>query len=283
MPPLGMAASLGLGTPRAATSSGVPGGGASYDEDAQTYFDALVVEGATPSDARKLAISNYFEALKDASNFTDVKALYIPIWGSAAPNSLNAVNPGTYDLTWIDTVTHADGYIYGDGLTGMATAGLQSYDSTGTKFWGRNDQSFGGNVVDYNSSGKSVLCGMKYQHTIFPYYGATTSSSAVSDYAGWLTFTDNDHEGLYVVNSIPLDPGKNTAGEVFHEGTSEVTGQFVGAGSASNRVDWGLLAYNFITGPSYHSTFHVNFAFAGTTLTSASDFNTDTATLLAAI
>jgi len=85
------------------------------------------------------------------------------------------------------------------------------------------------------------------------------------------------------VNSIPLDPGKNTAGEVFHEGTSEVTGQFVGAGSASNRVDWGLLAYNFITGPSYHSTFHVNFAFAGTTLTSASDFNTDTATLLAAI
>lgn len=266
----------------AATAAG-GGGGASYDEDAQTYFDALVVEGATPSDARKLAISDYFEALKAASNFTDVKAMYIPIWGSAAPNSLNAVNPGTYDLTWIDTVTHADGYIYGDGITGMATAGFQSYDSTGTKFWGRNDQSFGGNVVDYNSSGQSVLCGMKYQHTIYPYYSATTSKSCVSDYAGWLYFTDNVHEGLYVVNSIPLDPGKNTAGEVFLDGTSEITGQFIGGSSASNRVDWGLLAYNYITGPSHFSTHHVNFAFAGTTLTSASDFNTDTATLLAAI
>ena len=193
------------------------------------------------------------------------------------------MNPGTYDLTWIDTVTHADGYIYGDGITGMATAGFQSYDSTGTKFWGQNDQSFGGNVVDYNSSGLSALCGMQYQHSIYPYWSGTTCYSCVSDYVGWLYFTDNVHEGLYVVNSIPLEAGKVTAGEVFLDGTSEVTGQFAGAGVAGNRVDWGLLATNYTTGASSFSTYHVNFAFAGTTLTSASDFNTDTATLLAAI
>ena len=58
--------------------------GVSYDEDAQTYFTALEASSgwSEPADyaAKKLAISNYFEALKAASNFTDIKAMYLPIW-----------------------------------------------------------------------------------------------------------------------------------------------------------------------------------------------------------
>ena len=151
-----------------AAGPAAPVTGVSYDEDAQTYFTAL--EGATgwsaPADYddKKLAISNYFEALKADSNFTDVKAMYLPIWQAAGPNAMNAVNPGTYDLSWVATVTHTSGdYIYSDGISGLAKAGFQAYNGTGSnKFFGINDFCFGANMLSAAAASGWVV-GNKYQ------------------------------------------------------------------------------------------------------------------------
>ena len=51
----------------------------------------------------------------------------------------------------------------------------------------------------------------------------------------------------------------------------------------STTRDWFLLAMSDNLGPSYPCQFKVNFAHAGEEFTSFSDFQTDTATLLAAL
>tara|TARA_R110000824_G_scaffold118028_1_gene270171 strand:- start:3999 stop:4850 length:852 start_codon:yes stop_codon:yes gene_type:complete len=261
--------------------------GVTYDEDAQTYFDALEAASgwSEPADYadKKLAISNYFTNLKEDSNFTDVKAMYIPIWRAAGPNAINAVNPSTYDLTFNGTITHNGGdYIYGDASTGIATAGFQGPNSSGTKFFGVADFSYGGNVLDQNGAGREVLCGWQYEGGIYPYYASTLAYATAFDYAGWISASDSAHEGLYVMQSIDLTESYTTAGEFFLDGVSKASGQFYVQTISSTSNNWGLLAGSYST-PIHYSKYHVNFAFAGTELTSVSAFNTDTATFLAAI
>ena len=85
-----------------------------------------------------------------------------------------------------------------------------------------------------------------------------------------------------MMQSIATTGSNVTAGEVFVDGTSKASGQLAGASISSDAYDWGLLAANYSSRHGF-SQHHVNFAFAGTELTSVADFNTDTATFLAAI
>jgi hypothetical protein len=61
-----------------------------YDVDAQNYFNANT---AITSAADKNAINTFYLGLKTDGIYTKLKAMYLPIWGSAATCKWNLINP----------------------------------------------------------------------------------------------------------------------------------------------------------------------------------------------
>jgi hypothetical protein len=94
------------------------GSGASYDADAQAYFTANT---AITSDADKTAINDFYLGLKTDGIYTKIKAMYLPIWGSATSSKWNLLNPLDTDAAF--RATFATGFTYSSGgITGNATS-----------------------------------------------------------------------------------------------------------------------------------------------------------------
>ena len=270
----------------AATSSG---GGESYDEDADTYFTALEDEGASPTSEQKTAISDYFTALKAASNFTPVKALYLPIWADAAANALNAVNPGTYDLTWAGTVTHASGYVVSNGSTGYGYGNFYGPAGSPT-FVTLLESSFSINSLAGATLNNKAACGWYSECEIQPRDGGggggPDAKFYIWKYNTFLAAASGGADGHFMMNS-DTPSGVNTNKFNCYKGTSllgsqENTTHHIN----SSTTQWFLLASAYggaSHNPQRIGVYQVNFAHAGRKLASESDFQSDTATLLAAI
>ena len=300
MPISGISQGLGLGGGAAATIGGALSGG-SLDPDAASYFGVL--EGTSgwsePTDYadKQAAISDYFIALKAAGNWADLACLYFPIWQAPLTNAINAKQPGTYNITWENTVYHTGGdYVYGDGVS-SGGCGIVDFwgpsSSSSPRVFGLKDFCWGGNVLDRNASVSSGLCGWYFEGAIRPYGGSGTYfyvfKPVTSNSTGAAT------EGLYVAQSDSTSSSA-TAGMLYRDGTlmefpagsGTTLIESTTSGPNASGCQWCLLAQNYWIPAPYgrtyqNSKYHVNLLFAGTQLSSASDFNTDTATFLAAI
>lgn len=73
------------------------GGAVAYDADALAYFTANT---AITSAADKNAINTFYLGLKTDGIYTKIKAMYLPIWGSAASCKWNLINNRTFDLSF---------------------------------------------------------------------------------------------------------------------------------------------------------------------------------------
>ena len=92
------------------------GGSLTLDPDARTYIAAVVAAGGTVSGTQKNAINTFYKTGKSAGWYSSIKRMYLPIWASAAPNAIDMI--GLTSGTFNGTVTHAAGYVQGDGSTG---------------------------------------------------------------------------------------------------------------------------------------------------------------------
>jgi hypothetical protein len=108
-----MKLSLGL-SPR---DYSVSGGAVAYDTDAQAYFTANTT---ITSDADKNAINTFYLGLKSDGVYTKIKAMYLPIWGSASSSKWNLINNRTFDLTFATGMTFTSSGITSNGTTGYA-------------------------------------------------------------------------------------------------------------------------------------------------------------------
>jgi hypothetical protein len=126
MPALG----LGLGL---ALSSGIR----RLDPDAAAYIAAVEAAGGTVTAIQSAAINVGIREGKAQGWWASLRRIYLPIWGIAAPNAIcmKSRTSGTY----VGGVTHASGYVQGDGTTGylntntdFLTQGLSA--STGLMF-----------------------------------------------------------------------------------------------------------------------------------------------------
>lgn len=96
--------------------------GALLDPDAAAYIAAVETAlGSSITETQKTAIDVFAKAEKLASRWTSIKRLYLPIWGNAAANAvcLKSLASGTF----VGGVTHASGYVQGDGSTGYFNFG----------------------------------------------------------------------------------------------------------------------------------------------------------------
>lgn len=84
-----------------------------YDTDAQAYFNANTT---ITSAADKNAINIFYLGLKSDGIYTKIKAMYLPIWGSAAACKWNLVNP--VDTNAAYRLTFSTGWTYSSsGIT----------------------------------------------------------------------------------------------------------------------------------------------------------------------
>lgn len=114
-----------------------------YDVDAQAYFTANT---AITSSLDKDAINAYFVGLKADGIYTKMKAMYLPIWSSAAANKWNLKDPRDLDaafrIVFFGGWTHATTGATPNGTTGYAdtffTPSLHSAtDNAHTSFYSR--------------------------------------------------------------------------------------------------------------------------------------------------
>ena len=113
-----MKLSLGI-TPRDYSAAG----GVTYNTDALAYFTANT---AITSAADKNAINTFYLGLKSDGIYTKIKAMYLPIWGSAASSKWNLVNP--LDTNGAFRLTFTTGWTYSS--SGMTPNGTSAYAET---------------------------------------------------------------------------------------------------------------------------------------------------------
>jgi hypothetical protein len=94
--------------------NGTQAGG--LDPDAKAYINSVVAAGATVTSTQRNAINNFYKTGKAQGWYSGLKRIFLPIWGIASPNAIDMVvrSSGTF----VGTVTHASGYIQGDGSSG---------------------------------------------------------------------------------------------------------------------------------------------------------------------
>lgn len=92
-----------------------------FDPDALAYFNANT---AITSDADKLAIDAFYKGLKADGIYTKIKAMYLPIWGSATSSKWNLIDPrdlnAAFRLTFSGGITFTSGGMQGNGSNGFA-------------------------------------------------------------------------------------------------------------------------------------------------------------------
>jgi len=114
----------------------VAGGAVVYDTDAQAYFTANT---AITSAADKNAINTFYLGLKSDGIYTKIKAMYLPIWGSAAACKWNLVNP--LDTETAFRLTFSTGFTYSS--SGIIGNGTSAYVNTYFNMNGYRDSNHG--------------------------------------------------------------------------------------------------------------------------------------------
>lgn len=97
--------------------------GVSYDADALNYFNANT---SITSTADKNAINDFYLGLKSDGIYSKIKAMYLPIWGTAASSKWNLVNP--IDSNAAYRLTFSTGWTFSSG--GMTPNGTSAYADT---------------------------------------------------------------------------------------------------------------------------------------------------------
>lgn len=190
-----------IGTNLAITTKnyGVAGGAVSYDADALAYFTANT---AITSDADKNAINTFYLGLKTDGIYTKIKAMYLPIWGSASASKWNLVNPvdtdAAFRLTFTTGWTFNSAGMTPNGTSAYARTEFSSYsqNSQHISYYSRTDSNTGvdlGNAV--TGSAGSIYLYIRDTNTSYLRLNTTGAGTESS-------VTNTDGKGFYQLNRI---------------------------------------------------------------------------------
>jgi hypothetical protein len=196
------------------------------DADAKAYIAAVTATGTSVSGTQKAAINNFYKTSKLDGDYTSLKRLYLPIWASASANAIDMI--GLTSGTWNGGVTHAAGYVQGDGTTGYlntlvspTTLGLTtSSGSIGALIYQADSRPPSGTSVFLMGSNSGLNAGsVSIAHAAF---GTVYGNIGVASFT-----TSASTEGLFVVNRTETNAitmsTRRTAGFAEVSGTSVAT------------------------------------------------------------
>lgn len=121
------------------------GGGSALDADARAYIAAVETALGTPiatalpsatSDPKRI-LSDFIKAEKATSRWALHKRIYLPIYNNIAASAIDMVSRTSG--TFFGTVTHAAGYVQGDGASGFMRSDTSAFlqgrtESTGMDY-----------------------------------------------------------------------------------------------------------------------------------------------------
>lgn len=269
-----MKLSLGL-TPRDYSVAG----GVTYDADAQAYFTANT---AITSSADKNAINTFYLGLKNDGIYTKIKAMYLPIWGTAASSKWNLVNPAdtnaAFRLTFATGFTFSSGGMLPNGTSAYAdtflapSSAYSSADSKHLSFYSRTNASTSGSSSTIGSdNGSTGFCRMTVR-------GASNQRSMVyGGTNGTYADTETSSLGFYLANR-----STSSASQLYKNGS--LIGNGNSANGTSSQITQTLLISAARSAGSivYYDNKQCAFASIGDSLTSTevTNFNTRLNTLM---
>jgi hypothetical protein len=109
-----------------------PAGGGGFDPDAQAYIDAVIAAGGTLSTPNKDAINTFFVDTKELGVYSKMYRIYPFLGGVGASNAINALSPGTNDITFSGGWTQGASGSQGDGTSGYGNTYFNPYVSAST-------------------------------------------------------------------------------------------------------------------------------------------------------
>ncbi|RYD49229.1 MAG: hypothetical protein EOP85_02050 [Verrucomicrobiaceae bacterium] len=87
-----------------------------YDTDAQARILQIeTAKGSPMSLTQRMALDTFIRQEKSSGRWSSHKRIYLPIWANAAANAIDLIT-GTSG-TWVNSPTHAHGYVQGNGTT----------------------------------------------------------------------------------------------------------------------------------------------------------------------
>ena len=145
------------------------------------------------------------------------------------------------------------------------------------------DFSYSGNVLGGTLTTFDTLMGWYREGALLPSFDPTSEVGAYPwKYNTPASATSGGADAFWSVESQTPTGTNTNKFELWKDGSSMFTHESTTNTIYSSLVNWTLLATGH-TSPRHHSQYEVNFAHVGQKMASQSDFNTDTATLLAAL
>lgn len=236
------------------------GASGGYDADAQAYFTAAGITDNTQKDAW----NTFVTSAKTNSYWGDLFAVYPFMGGSSSSHAVNAKTPGTFNITWGDTVTHDSTGITGNGVNSTGNTTFDSTIGSGSG-WTINSASYGC-YVRSGFSGTSIIMGNS--NSTYIYANSVTSVNCTFTRAANITTT------LTKLIMLSMTSSEFTA---YRDTTTSTaaTGNLTGSGNVTILSGLG----------GYFTNANISFTFiaSGLSTTKAANLNTDVNTLMTSL
>ena len=183
------------------------GGGSALDPDARLYIAAVETALGTPiatalpnaTNPRRI-ISDFIKAEKAASRWSLHKRIYLPIYNNAAASAVDMISRTSGTFTGLGSVTHAAGYVHGDGVSGYFDPGSGSEPNTlgmsnsSASLFALLTNSATNTNVHIGSSTSTISAANRLQINSF----ASQMLAALPSNAISLALTDGIHDGVFI-------------------------------------------------------------------------------------
>lgn len=113
------------------TPSALPSG----TTEANIYLSSVVAAGGTIDTTISAATRTLFTSLVSNNLYDKMVALYPYIGGVANSSAINAVNPGTYNITWFGGMTFSNSGATGNGTNGYGETGIDFQTGIGASLF----------------------------------------------------------------------------------------------------------------------------------------------------
>lgn len=167
---------------------------AQLDSSTQTF----VTSGSITNLDQREAVNNLVLGLKSDGLWTEMKAVYPLVGGTATAHSLNLVNTTQYKVSWSGGLTHSSTGVSGSGVNGGGDTGISPsaallQDSTHLSFYCRSN--IVGNYLDMGQSTGNRNDLYLYASRMFASVNSATVNS-VTDTSTYVT----DTRGFYAIS-----------------------------------------------------------------------------------
>ena len=197
-----------------------------YDVDAMAYFAANT---AITSTLDKAAINAYFVGLKTDGIYSKIKAMYFPIWSSAANNKWNLKDPRDLDaafrMSFVGGWTHLSSGILGNGINTYGNTFLNGLSQS------LNRDSFSIGFYSNTNNNSGIDCGADAGASLFYF---TSRSSVLPNICRFFTAAPLDSADANTLGFYLATQQNSTSKKIFKNNTTLATSTTLATGGFAN-------------------------------------------------